>query len=114
MDQTGLVSLRKQIVNQMQQMAFDGDGEPNARLQIMLEMMRSDSATTDMFPKAYEVAQQIEDSDEKMNAMLDLIFEIDRRVAAGQNEQPSEPDASVIAGQENVEQQLKQDHEAQG
>lgn len=88
-----LSDLRTKIVDSVQELALKNEGDPLARTQVMLEMMRADTASSEVYIKAYEVAQQIEDANERMDVMLDIIFEIDRKVAASQldSEKVEEP-----------------------
>lgn len=73
-----LLALRSQIVAQTNQLALGGTGSPDSRLQILLETIRSGEATVDMYRSAYEIMQNFSNDDDKMNAMLDLLFEIDK------------------------------------
>lgn len=79
MNSQELLELRRQVAENIQKIALNGSGSPEMRLHVMLEMMRSDDVSIDIMKKAYETAQQIQDQDEKMNSMLDILYEIDRR-----------------------------------
>lgn len=76
-----LLELRAQIVAQTQQLALKGTGAPEARLQVILEVIRSGESTMDMYKAAYSIMQQLPGDDEKMNGMMDLVFEIDKDLA---------------------------------
>lgn len=73
-----LLELRSQIVAITQQLALSGTGSPETRLQILLEIIRSGESTTETYKSAFEIMQQLTNDDEKMNSMLDLLFEIDK------------------------------------
>jgi hypothetical protein len=76
-----LLELRAQIVAQTKKLAVEGNGSPEARLQILMEVIRSGESSVDMYKSVYEIMQQLPGDDDKMNGMLDLLFEIDKGIA---------------------------------
>jgi len=76
-----LLELRSQIAAQAKQLTLDSTGDPDARLQILMEVIRSGESTLDIYKTTYEVIQQLSDDDDKVSAMLGLIYEIDKDIA---------------------------------
>ncbi len=76
-----LLELRGQIVAQTKKLALEGTGAPESRLQVLMEVIRSGDSTADTYKSAYEIMQQLPSDDDKMNGMLDLLFEIDKDIA---------------------------------
>lgn len=76
-----LLELRAQIVAQTKKVALEGSGSPEARLQVLMEVIRAGESTVDTYKATYDISQQLSGDDDKMNAMLDLLFEIDKDLA---------------------------------
>jgi len=81
-----LIELRSQIVARTKLLALDGTGTPESRLQILLEVIRSGESTLDIYKTTFGIIQQLSNDDEKLDAMLDLVFEIDKDLAAKKSE----------------------------
>ncbi len=76
-----LLELRAKVVDQMQKLALGSSGDAETRLQLLMEMARAGKATTEVYHAVYEIVSQIPNDDDKMNAMLDLLYELDRAVS---------------------------------
>lgn len=76
MSKEQLLSLREQIMNDITPLALDGGGGA-ASFGILLRVIQAGNATGDVYAKAYESAKQIQDKDQRLNALLSLLDEID-------------------------------------
>lgn len=86
MDRDSLLELRKQIVQSAQQLALDGAGTPESRLLVLLELIRTNDASQEVYNRAYELAKSQDDDDAKLSGLLDLLFEIDQAIARDQDQ----------------------------
>ena len=93
MQKDQLLELRSKIVQSTQKLALEGDGSATDRLQILMGIVRDGAATTEILARAYELIQLIETDDDKLTALLDLLYEVDAQLSALDNEQPSEGEA---------------------
>lgn len=85
-----LIELRSQIAAQARQLILDGAGEPETRLQMLMELIRSGESTIDIYRSAYEITQQLSNDDDKINSMLSLLYEIDKNIAMNNSDTDSE------------------------
>ena len=81
MNKEELLQLRQQIVDQTKRLALESDANPEEKLQVLMGLVKSGDASTEVMHKAYETAQQLPQDADKMDAFLDLIYEIDARLA---------------------------------
>lgn len=84
MDNNTLLGLRQQIVEGAQQLALAGTGAPYNRLQVLLEIIRSGTATQDAIETAFRLTKELDDDESKLNATLDLLYEVDQLIAANE------------------------------
>ena len=77
MSQNELLSLRKRIVDDVIPLAIDGADNPPDRFEVLLRIIQSGNASMAVYERAYEVAKSIEDSDDKLTALMSLVEEID-------------------------------------
>ena len=96
MDQDELLKLREEAVAYTQKLALEGDASPVERMEVLLGLLRSGDASLELMRRVYETAQQLPEDSAKLDAMLDLIYEIDTQLApketheTGQDSQPSD------------------------
>jgi len=102
MNKDSLLELRKQIVQSAQELALNGAGAPESRLQVLLELIRSRDASQEVYNQAFELAKRQDDDDAKLNGLLDLLFELDQ-VIAGDAEQTETHPATLTAAIESSE-----------
>jgi hypothetical protein len=86
MNKEQLLELRGKIVNSAQELALNGQGSPEDRLQLLLNIIRGGEPTYDVLSKAYELTSQIDNDDGKLTALLDVLYEVDAKL--GDLEQP--------------------------
>lgn len=85
-----LLELRSKIVSSAQEIALNGNGSPDERLQVLLTIIRDGAASLDILAKTYELIQQGSVDDDKLNALLDLLYEVDEQLGVlEQSEQPA-------------------------
>lgn len=105
MQKQQLLELRSKIVQSAQEIALRGEGSPADRLQILLNIVRDGEANLEVLTKAYELSQSIENDDEKMTALLDVLYEVDAKLVAEEGEgATSQPQQQPEAQQQNEQQ----------
>lgn len=94
MDKNQLLELRNKIVEKTQQLAVNGQGSPADRLLILLDIIKSGGANAQVLNAAYELAGTIEGDDEKLTALLDILYQVDAQLAAipEQSEPQAQPE----------------------
>ena len=93
MDKNQLLELREKIVQRTQQLALTSEAPAVDRLQVLLGIVRSGGANSEILSKAYELTESIETDEAKLSALLDLLYEIDEQLSnEGEvSENPSVP-----------------------
>jgi len=80
MNNSELLQLREQIVGKTRQLALsDENTDPANRLEILMGLIRSGDTSKEVMQQASEIAEQLPE-DDRLNAYLDLIYEIDARI----------------------------------
>ena len=99
MQRDQLLELRSKIVESAQQLALNGQGTAEDRLQVLLNVIRSGDASLEVLSRAYELANGIENDDDKLTALLDVLYEVDADLA--KSEQSDAPVEQQADNQEN-------------
>jgi len=95
MNKDELLQLREQIVGKTRQLALDDDStDPVSRLEVLMGLIRSGDTSKEVMQQASEIAEQLPE-DGRLDAYLDLIYEIDARLG---DEQASGSDTSAQGG----------------
>lgn len=89
MNKEELLELRRRIVDQTKRLALESDTDPTEKLQVLMGLVRSGDVSADVMNKTYETAEQLPEDASKMDAFLDLLYEIDARLA--EDDEPVEP-----------------------
>ena len=77
MNKEELLQLREQIVGKTRQLAIDSENtDPINRLEVLMGLIRSGDTSKEVMQHAYDAASQLPE-DAKLDAFLDLIYEID-------------------------------------
>lgn len=100
MNQEELLQLRQKIVDQIKVLAMEGDAQPSDKLQVLMGLIRSGDSSPDVMVKAYEISQQLDGDPLKLDAMLDLIYEIDARLKAEPEQAAAEAETPRYEGDE--------------
>lgn len=87
MQKEQLLELRDKILRSTQEIALRGEGSPAERLQVLMSIIRSGNASIEVLAKAYELVQSTGSDDDKMTALLDVLYEVDAMLAAGDDGQ---------------------------
>jgi len=77
-----LLELRNRILQSTQEIALRGEGSEAERLQILLSIVRSGNANVEVLTRAYELVQSSENDDDKLSVLLDVLYEVDAKLAA--------------------------------
>lgn len=77
MNREHLVAMRQQVLDLLLPLIMNGEGEPTERFSLIISAIRAGAGTDDLYNKAFEVANSIEDAEEKRMALYDLLGEIE-------------------------------------
>lgn len=77
MTQDELIALRKRILEDVVPLAVDSVDNSPDRFELLLRIVQSGNASANVYQKAYDTARAIEDKDEKLDALMSLVDEID-------------------------------------
>lgn len=77
MSQNELLALRKKILDDVIPLAIDGVDNTPDRFELLLRIIQSGNADTAVYERAYDAAKSIENSDDKLAALMSLVDEID-------------------------------------
>jgi len=103
MSKEQLLSLREQIMNDITPLALEGSGGA-ASFGILLRVIQAGNATADVYSRAYESAKAIQDKDQRLDALLSLLDEIDfdttRSITQGEVPATQQPTAENMPPQQ--------------
>lgn len=105
MQKEQLLELRNKIVQATQDIALQGEGNDAERLQVLLNIARAGNANYAVLQKAYELASSIEGDDDKLAALLDILFEVDVQLAGDEGEGTREGERIAAPVNEAVSQE---------
>ena len=97
MNRDELLALREQIVDTTRQLALDGNASTEDKIDILIGLIHSGDSSPELFHRAYETASSLESDDKKMDAMLDLLYEVDARISASDTENASQGQTAEAA-----------------
>ena len=90
MTQDELLALRKRIIDDVVPLAVDNVGDSPDRFELLLRLIQAGNTSSAVYQKAYDAAKTIEDKDDKLNALMALVDEIDFELQAEDAPAPSE------------------------
>ncbi len=90
MDRDELLKLREDIVAHARTLALEGGASPAERLDVIMGLVRSGDSSMELLNKAYEAAKELPEDADKLNAMLDIVYEIDSDLANNEGGSPDE------------------------
>ena len=93
-----LLELRQKVVNRAKELALNGDGSAQDRLQILMGIARSGNADYDVLSAAFDLSNSLPSDDDKLSALLDILYEIDNMT---RNADEVNPGDSANAQQED-------------
>lgn len=83
MNKEELLQLRNEILATARDVAVNSDAPAEVKLPILLELARGNDQNADeMLRKAYDMAKGVEDADGKLNALLDILAEVDAKIVS--------------------------------
>lgn len=100
MQKEQLLELRSKIVQSAQTLALKGSGEPEERLQVLLNLVRSGDANLEMLTKVYELSQTIGNDDDRLSVLLDVLYEVDAKLS--QDDSPRENNPAQATAPEQL------------
>lgn len=113
MNKDQMIALRQKISNDVKPLVLEGlKGDPDG-FDVIMRLIRSGDANEDLFNRAYESAKAIEDNEIKLNALMDLLDELDFEInktndisstATGASIQPNNSDIANNANINNNQQ----------
>lgn len=77
MDKDQLVSLRDKILEDVVPLVIDGAENGSDRFDLLLRVIRAGNANSSLYARAYESAKAIEDKNDRLEALLSLLDEVD-------------------------------------
>lgn len=109
MQKEELLKLRQKIVESAQQLALNGNGSTEDRLNILVDVISSGNVTTEVANKAFELAQMLDDDDQKLSAFMDIIYGVDQNIARSANRDAEAQQTSTPNQVEQVESPAQND-----
>lgn len=101
MNQDELIALRAKILADLTPLVVDGVENTPDRFNLLLRIIQSGNADATVYNKAYDLARTIEDKDQKLEALMSLMDEIDFDIQS-KTEQES-PQSPTDAAEESAE-----------
>ena len=86
MDKNELTSLRNEIVSVITPLSINEIENPYDQFQMMIRLIQSGNVSKDIYRKAFECANSIEDSQDKLEALMTLLDEIDIDISSSDND----------------------------
>ncbi len=77
MTQDELLDLRKRILGDVMPLVVDSAGSAPDRFELLLRIIQSGEASAELYSKAYETARAIDSNEEKIDALMLLVDQID-------------------------------------
>lgn len=82
MSKEELIEFRQKVVEQARQLALEGDADPASKLQLLMALIRSGDFSREALNAAYEVVQQLPEATDKLDILLELMYEVDAQLGA--------------------------------
>lgn len=107
MNNQQLLAIRQQILSSALPLLLESKGAPEDRFDLILRFLRyaNGAGVSDLYQKAYETAMMFENAEEKLEALMQLLSEVDAEIDSmatpddeqtpEQQEQIAQPVASV-------------------
>ena len=91
-NQKELVALRNKILGDIMPLVLDSEDNGSDRFALLLRVIQAGGADGAVYARAYESAKSIEDADDRLDALLSLLDEIDFDT----NQQVQAPESSDV------------------
>ena len=89
MDNSQATVLRDKILEDIQPLMIDGVADGSEKFSLLMRVIQAGRASSEMFTRAYESAKLIEDQQDRLDALLALLDEIDFITAGKENNSAS-------------------------
>lgn len=93
MTNSELLSLREQVLKDVMPLVLESTNAGPDRFSLLLRIIQAGNASSEIYKRAYETANKIEDSDDRLQALLSLLDEID--IDANQQQTQEEGSGSI-------------------
>ncbi len=77
MDKNQLASIREDILKDVMPLALDNTQNGADKFELLMRLIQAGNASGELYQRAYENAKSIEDGNDRMQALLSLLDEID-------------------------------------
>jgi|GEM_PF-706931 hypothetical protein len=116
MNSEQLESLRKQILQDVVPLIIGNTENGADKFTLILRLIQSGQADASLYQRAYDSASGIEDTNERTEALMQLLDEVELQLASDLDELPSdgEPQQQAVESQEHPEQPNDQQEHQQG
>lgn len=103
MNKEDLLKLRDELADQVKQLALNenASGDPVVRLNVLMNLVHAGDTSREVLLGAYKAIQQLPEDAAKMDSMLDLVYEIDVALSAGDDSQENTSE-DQDSGNENM------------
>lgn len=86
MDTTFLTELRGRILQDVIPLAIETAGASSDRFNLMLRIIQTGDAPQDLYSRAYDTARSIEDKEDRLDALMALLDEVEYRNGADEDD----------------------------
>ncbi|HSW92552.1 MAG TPA: hypothetical protein VLH14_01575 [Patescibacteria group bacterium] len=97
-DTNELLDLRNRIITDTKQLALAGQGDPQERLQVIMEMIKGGDSNPELFTAAYDLIAKIPADDDRLQESLNLLFEIDQTIGQQEGKESDDENQSQGSG----------------
>ena len=97
-DTNELLDLRNRIITDTKQLALAGQGDPQERLQVIMEMIKGGDSNPELFTAAYDLIAKIPADDDRLQESLNLLFEIDQTIGQQEGQEGGDENQSQCPG----------------
>ncbi|MBC7565302.1 hypothetical protein H7100_03700 [Candidatus Saccharibacteria bacterium] len=77
MNKDELLALRERLLAEITPLVIDNAGDGTDRFSLLMRVIQSGHATNDVYVRAYESAKSIEETPEKLDALMALLDEVE-------------------------------------
>lgn len=77
MNKDQLIQLREKILNDVTPLVIENAQDGLDRFELLIRVIRAGNSSVELYSRAYESAKSIEDTSDKLQALLTLLDEVD-------------------------------------
>lgn len=109
MNKNGLIELRTRLLAEITPLVVENAGDGADRFSLLMRVIQSGQATSEIYDRAYESAHSIEQSPERLEALLALLDEVEVDLSRSEE---TKPDAESEPEQPRYDEEQQHDHES--